>query len=260
MKRLKPVLIAVFLLLSAFSVSACGDTKQLVGIEADVSAFKTEQYLGEVTLDGLKLVVKYADGTSVSEPITKDMIQERDAALLETVGEHTFTVRYLGFECTFTLKITEKQPEIKKFEGITFEDAEFVYDGAEKTITVAGAPDFAQIEYENNVGTEAGEYGALAEISAEGYQTLMLSAKLTVLPAEIKGVKFESAAFNFDGEEKFIYATSVPEGASVSYENNGQVEPGIHCVKAIITKKNYLPKVLFAYITIFDTADISIGK
>ena len=75
---------------------------------------------------------------------------------------------------------------------------------------------------------------------------------LTVGKAKITGVSFEDTAFTEDGAEHKIELTgSLPEGTSVSYENNVQKAPGTYIAKAIIDGGvNYESLELTAVLTI----------
>lgn len=69
---------------------------------------------------------------------------------------------------------------LKKFTGITFEDATFDYDGDEHEIFCEGVPAGAKVEYTNNKAILDGTYNAKAVISMEGYETLTLNATMTI--------------------------------------------------------------------------------
>ena len=111
------------------------------------------------------------------------------------------------------------------FTGIYFSDAVYTYDGNEKELLVTGdLPENATVTYKQNKGTTAGEYNASATISAKGYADLSLSAKLTIEKADydMSNVKWEySAPFIFDGSEKSVVITGLPDGVTVqTYINN----------------------------------------
>lgn len=82
--------------------------------------------------------------------------------------------------------------EKQTFTGISFEDRTVTYDGSEHSLTIEGElPENAQVVYENNTATNAGTYQATATLSAENYQTLELSATLTIEKATFTGITFE---------------------------------------------------------------------
>ena len=138
------------------------------------------------------------------------------------------------------------------FTGITFADASFEYDGEPHAIYVTGAPDFANVTYTNNVKTEVGNYVVTAQITADNYATLSLSATLTITKATFKNITFESASFDYDGEAHSIYVTGAPDFATVTYSNNGKINAGTYVVKATISAPNYN--------TITKTATLTINK
>lgn len=71
--------------------------------------------------------------------------------------------------------------ELKDFAGITFNDVTVTYDGEEHAIICNGLPAGAIVTYSNNKATEVGVYNATAVISMDGYNTLTLNAKLTIV-------------------------------------------------------------------------------
>lgn len=69
----------------------------------------------------------------------------------------------------------------KTITGVTFTDKTVTYNGREHEITVTGTlPVGVSVVYTNNKATEAGTYPAKAVLSGKGYETLTLTATLTV--------------------------------------------------------------------------------
>lgn len=85
------------------------------------------------------------------------------------------------FMLAMSLVACTNDEELKDFTGITFNDVTVTYDGEEHIITCNGVPAGAKATYTNNKGTEVGEYNATAVISMDGYNTLTLNAKLTII-------------------------------------------------------------------------------
>lgn len=77
------------------------------------------------------------------------------------------------------------QEPLKQFEGITFDNLEVDYDGSTHSVTCAGVPEGAVVNYTNNSAKEDGVYNATAVVSKEGYETKTYSATLKInLPAQ----------------------------------------------------------------------------
>ena len=142
--------------------------------------------------------------------------------------------------------------ELMDIEGITFPDGEYTYDGTEKMLSIEGElPDGVSVVYENHLATDAGEYLAVAILSGEGYQTLQIEAKLTINKADILGVVLEGDSFVYDGEIKnLLISGELPQGVSVTYQNNGKTEAGSYSVCAVLTGKNYNTLTLEAVLRI----------
>ncbi len=79
---------------------------------------------------------------------------------------------------------------------------------------------------EKKQNSGAGESPSLNDSSVQSQNSL---------PGEIpdiSGVKFEDAAFEYDGQSHALEVYDLPNGVTVSYENNGQTDAGEYTVKA----------------------------
>ena len=163
-------------------------------------------------------------------------------------------------------------------EGVSFSSLTVNYDGTEKSIAVSGTlPEGVTVAYEKNSATDAGVYEAKAKFYFTGifdgksYDSVYLedkdmTATLTVnkIAYNMSGISFPDAAFDYDGSAKSIARSgTLPSGLSVTYENNGKANAGIHTVTARFTpdKNNLEPSPLTAKLTInrvaYDLSGIS---
>lgn len=138
----------------------------------------------------------------------------------------------------------------REFTGISFKSNTFTYDGEKHSIYVEGAPDFADVSYQNNNQSEIGTYKVIATISAPNYKTLTLKANLVIEGKKFTGITFEDKEFADDGKYHSIYVEGAPDFADVSYQNNNQYRKGTYVVTATISAKNYQTLVLKATMTI----------
>ncbi|WP_161554470.1 MBG domain-containing protein [Sinomicrobium soli] len=83
-----------------------------------------------------------------------------------------------NYEITFTGAALEITPA--DFEGITFKDGTFTYDGTAHSLYVSGTPAEATVTYTGNGQTDAGVYTVEALVTRANYNTLGLRAELTV--------------------------------------------------------------------------------
>ena len=150
-------------------------------------------------------------------------------------------------------------PSKLNFTNITFSDLEVTYDALPHILDEAvGVPDFATATYTNrNEYVDAGTYQATVTISAEGYNDLVLKANLTINKAELTGVTFEDAEFNYDGNSHGISISGMlPSSAKVVYSSDVQgitnfaTEIGTYNIQATITDKNFKTLVLNAVLKI----------
>ena len=138
----------------------------------------------------------------------------------------------------------EGSPTLIDITGITFENKTVDFDGSEHTITVIGTlPTGVSVVYTNNSGTAAGTYEATAVLSGKGYNTLTLTATLTItaptLP-NITGVTFTGNTVTYDNHEHTITVTgTLPQGAEVVYTNNKGTNVGVYNATAVISAPGY---------------------
>ena len=145
--------------------------------------------------------------------------------------------------------------EKKTIEGVSFADKTVVFDGTEQKITLTGTlPEGVSVSYEGNRGTDAGQYSATATLTGEGYETLILKAKLTIEKKTIEGVTLASQTFTYDGTVKSLSLSgALPEGVTASWTGNGATDAGNHSVKVTLNGKNYKDLTLSAIIVIEKT-------
>ena len=163
------------------------------------------------------------------------------------------TVSCEGYE-SLTLNATLTIKALQQFEGLSFNDAEVIYDGQPHSISVTGElPAGAQVEYgAGNSFTNVGVYDITATISCEGYETLVLHATLTIIHSDFVGISFSGATVTYDGQEHSIAISGeLPEGAQVEYSpGNTFTLPGVYEITATITCQGYETLVLHATLTI----------
>ncbi len=128
-------------------------------------------------------------------------------------------------------------------EGVTFEDKSFRYDGRAHDILVGGdLPAGVNVTYSGNGRIEVGSYTVTATFTVDDethYEVpAPMTATLTIEDSgrDLVGITFENGTVTYDGDPHSIYITGTPsDGIMVTYENNGQTEPGIYTVTAIFS-------------------------
>ena len=105
-----------------------------------------------------------------------------NAGPFKNAGEYTVSISVSAEGYTTYTK--DAKLTINKIDfpaTITFEDTWAIYNGEEKSILISGdVPIGTQIQYENNVGVEAGTYYASATLTNANYNTKTLNATLTI--------------------------------------------------------------------------------
>lgn len=141
-------------------------------------------YQEELDLTGATVKMIMASGNEVeAEAMTMDMITGYDA---EVIGEQTITVTYAGKTKEFNVNVDRAEYDMT---GIRFENKTVTYNGTEQSVEITGTlPEGVTVEYEGNLGTNAGTYHATAKFvvaDEANYNTIAdMNADLIINPAE----------------------------------------------------------------------------
>ena len=129
-------------------------------------------------------------------------------------------------------------------DSISFESAEFEYDGTEKSIEATNVPEGVTVTYEGNGVKEVGTYTVTAYfeyVEETDKEIEPLYATITIVKATYNP-EFEGLDVNYDGK---IHSVSIkgelPDGVNVFFENNSHKLPGSYKVEVSFTydKKHY---------------------
>ena len=224
-------------LMLAFGFAACKDEKPTL-IEISVAG-STEVYVDEFNYSDYMITALYDDNTTQTITLLQDYISQDDNEKLSTIGTHSITITYQNVSTDFSITLKNHD-----FDGITFENIETTYDGTEKTLKVNGAPENAEITYDKATSyVNAGEYTIKATIALANYNTIELTATLLINKAtyDMSGVIFNGNTVVYNGQEHALAVSdNLPNGVTVSYENNNQVDAGAYTVTAhFVGNANY---------------------
>ena len=157
---------------------------------------------------------------------------------------------------------TPPSPKESPFDNVKFDSYTTVFDETPHEITVTNVPAGTQIHYANNIATDMGVHRAFVRLYREDLGEKLLTATITIVKADIKGIAFSDASFTYDGGVKNIQITGeIPEGVEVQYFVNnspfaGAKDVGVYHVTAVLSGSNYDDLALTATLTI-DKAHIS---
>jgi len=174
-----------------------------------------------------------------------------------TAGVYTITAFFTGDTNNYheieplTATLTIQKADII-MKGVYLDSKSFVYDKKPHELSIEGElPSGIEFNgYENNKQTDVGLYTVYAKFTYRdtiNYNPISpLTATLEITKAEITGVKFEDKTYTWDGFGHSLYATNYPNGITVTYDNNGQKEPGSYDVTATFKlseqlSRNYEP-------------------
>ena len=228
---------------------------------------KTVSYTG--TAQALSLAGTLPQGVSVAFTYNGEALSGVTDAGTYTVRATLSGENYETLELTATLTVTPAG-----LSGITLAGKSVVYTGTAQTLSLAGTlPQGVSVAFTYNGEalsgvSDAGTYTVRATLSGENYETLELTATLTVTPAEIplSGIAFEGLAVNYkEGEIRSLTVSgteTLPAGVTVAYTYNGQAvngvtEEGEYTVVATFSGKNYITATRTAKLVIKKAASVA---
>ena len=203
-------------------------------------ADKTVTYDGES--HSIVIVGTLPDGVSVS-------YTNNDKT---NAGVYTITASFEGDADNYnaiapmTATLTIKKADYD-MSGISIADKTVTYDGESHSIVIAGTlPDGVTVSYTNNDKTNAGVYTITASFAgdATNYKAIAdMTATLTIGKAtyDMSGISIANKTVTYDGS---VYSLAIegtlPDGVTVSYENNDQTNADTYTVTAnFVGSANY---------------------
>ena len=146
------------------------------------------------------------------------------------------TAHYNAASVSFSIAIAKAKYNVS---GITFTDAQFTYDGNQKTVVIAGTlPSGLAVEYENNKQIVVGEYMATAKFIGDEVNYEMVAnklARLVIIKAyyNVSGLTFEDKTVDYNGQvQKILVNGILPNGLTVEYVNNDNENAGTYVIAA----------------------------
>lgn len=156
------------------------------------------------------------------------------------VGEYTVTVSFTGDSKNYnaiegkTAKLTIIKASVS---GISFSGKSFTYDSTKKNLAITGElPEGVSVTYKNNEKTNAGTYTVTASFTVdENYEEIPdMTATLTINKAtyDMSAVDFSGKTVTYNGNVHSLEVVNLPDGVTVEYEDNGQINAGRYIVTA----------------------------
>ena len=128
-------------------------------------------------------------------------------------------------------------------------DKSFTYDGSVKKVRLASVPKGIKVKYRNAEATDAGVYNAVAEFEVVDTNNYYDNIPDMILDWNINKASYDMSLvswqddkeFSYDGSEKSVALTGLPEGLEAVYENNTGTDAGKYTAKAafVYDEKNY---------------------
>src|SRR3546814_1285483 len=172
-------------------------TADLTITKATISGITLED--GSFVYDGTAKTLMSAGNLPEGTTVAYTSNSRTDAGTQEVTATISGS-NYEDLVLTADLTITEAT-----ITGITLEDGSFVYDGAAKTLALAGnLPSGTAESYTGNSRTDAGTQEVTATISGSNYEDLVLTADLTITKATISGITLEDGSFFYAGTAKTL--------------------------------------------------------
>ncbi len=153
-----------------------------------------------------------------------------------------------------TISAQEEKQEVDLSSCHWTEQTTFIYDNTEKMVQLEGYPkDIIKVRYSNNTGTLVRGYTAQAQLDYDENLYTIVNFDWSILKNHqweivigkynTSNMFFRNKSFVENGEVQSLEVENLPEGLTVTYENNGHSEPGIYIVKATFTGNQYYEEV-----------------
>ena len=232
----KLCILSLVVVCAAMSFVACKVTTKSIAVNG-----KSQVFAGEFALADYSLTVTTSDGNTRTEPLTAQNLANVTVEQLQRAGMYNISVAYDGVTTAFALTVVNRT-----FDGLTFVDKTVTYNGSAQSIEVANLPQGATVTYSpSNTYTNAGVYPVTATVSAPNFDTVTLSATLTINKAtyDMSRVVFADKSVAYDGSAHSLEATNLPDGVTVTYIGNNQTNVGTYTVLAVFSgdSANYNP-------------------
>lgn len=140
---------------------------------------------------------------------------------VEVILPDKFSANYINKSATLTV-----DRAVVSMSNIKFSSKSYDYDGTQKEITITGElPSFVSVSYQNNKGTDAGNYDAKANFTVDTkyyYEIMPLSARLTIKKVSLNysSLGFANKTVIYSGDFECIAFESLPQGFTVDYYLN----------------------------------------
>ena len=148
--------------------------------------------------------------------------------------------------------------------------APFTYDGSIKTVKLAGLPDGVKVKYRNAQATDAGDYNAVAEFEVVDSDNYFDNIPDMILDWSIRKARFDMSntiwqdarEFYYDGSEKSMRLSGLPEGLEPIYEGNSATGAGKYTAKASFNydEKNYEKPEVAACHWVVDKSEVDTSR
>ena len=216
----------------------------------------TEKNVTTIEITNLSSLNKVYDGTRITSPIiytnnglgTVTITYSLDGTTFTDVmpinaGHYTIKVEVSETD-TYAKASIQKTFDISKatydMSGVIFEGFTTVYDGGSFSVVVYGTlPAGVTVTYEGNGQTNVGTYTVVAKFSGdyENYNEIDdMTTTFEIIKAtyNMSGVEFNDDTVTYDGNvHSLAISGTLPEGVTVSYDNNDKVNAGTYEVTAV---------------------------
>ena len=174
--------------------------------------------------EGMPIALVAADGTVVISAALPDRVFGEDDLPEGATSAFDVSEEYDGEKHT----IDTKALEAVVIPGVSADDVTITYAESEGGKFGSKPPKF----------TNAGEYEIYYKVSVPGYEDYVHAVKVTIKKAKMKleGVawNYSGEPFGYDGEEKSVIVTNLPETVMATYKGNVATNAGEYVAKVTL--------------------------
>ena len=249
MKKTQRLISKLILLTSGiFTLVSCGDNDRVSKIVFDEN-YQEVWKAGEIDFSKLFFEVTHENGIIEKVPVDISMINEKDLYKFYEVGDWKVKINYS--ETSYAIvDFTIVENEFS--DDLILKSEIIAYDGASHGLKLQGPlPEGTNVyfPYGNSFSLYSqNPYQVKCIVSKEGYKTKELNGTLTITKSDydkaiLDAIEFEDAEFVYDGLEKKIVASNVPQDCTIEYyigknQGNTRINVGEYEIIGVLTCSN----------------------
>ena len=247
-RQIKLIFVSILGAASVLSLASCGEGTKVSNVSFDHD-YEQVWKAGAIDFSKLSFIVTYENGNSEKVPVEASMIEKKDLYKFYEPGDWKVKINYS--ENTYAIvDFTIVENEFS--DDLKLKDEIIAYDGKSHGLSLVGPlPEGTNVyfPYGNSFSLYSqNPYQVKCIVSKDGYKAKELNGTLTITKSEydkklLEAIEFKDAEYVYDGLEKKIVATNIPEDCTIEYfigtsQGNACTNVGVYEITGVLTCSN----------------------